>query len=860
MAGPHENDPPYVQKEHAALAAFVDPAKFTRHAVVSGEWNDPTTWGGSLLVDGENARIPAGVMVTLKGQSAGVPKILRVDGILSFGRNADSRLKVDTIIGMAGSTIDLGTIADPIPQSVTAEIVFRDAGPIDVVDDPREWGHGLVSHGAVLIHGAVKTRIADLAISPAYPATAGATQILLTTLPVNWQPGETIVVAGTDKTNLLDSYDVCKIQSVVGNVVNLQSPLVFAHGLPSPYKPFVIHLDSNVVIRSEKSGYGIEPLNPLVKSAAHFMVMHSGVNQSVIKHAKFQDLGRTDKRVPLNSPKFDSTGNRIAGTGTNSVGRYACHFHRGKISGSAAVVEGCVAAGSAGWGFVNHSSNVAMKNCVTFDCLGAGFVAEICDEIGSIDNCAAIYSRGTGVLGINTRSFQQERDFWFEGLGFGLMSPRVKVRNFKAANCSFGFSSWPINLIAQNNPVNQNDKIYGLIEKGDLQPGEEYLLPFADANGKIIPMMAHLDIDGVLAFNCNRLTDIQESFPTSGRSVVKNITGIFHSIPSDVLLDYTWNIDYENWNIVSLMPQTLPPYYHTIKASFETMSHTYRGCRFVGGGTGINAPKHGIIKIENCIFQNVINISLPGVQSNHTIGENGNKNIRTREVQLNNNTFLPKPGSTVAGQKLSWGIPNTLYLLLEDRILVAGQQLYRSEQAGEYVPFPSPRTDIPPYLIGLNNEQMLDAFGCCVLNAVMPADAVMNTEYGFKQGAPSARLGIKLESPAGGLSAGAVVTPVVRTYQAGVYEPVRITLPPLTVAAGWQPVVFTIDGEKYSVHLFGTGVAPPLPPPTPPPPAKTITRATIQFSDGTATVIPPAGKTIKKLTAEYNDGSREEFP
>ena len=79
-------------------------------------------------------------------------------------------------------------------------------------------------------------------------------------------------------------------------------------------------------------------------------------------------------------------------------GRYAVHFHRTGVDGSAdpVSISDSVVSGSPGWGIVNHSSNVDVSDNVVFNATGAAFVTEAGNELGRFDHNIAIHSRGSG--------------------------------------------------------------------------------------------------------------------------------------------------------------------------------------------------------------------------------------------------------------------------------------------------------------------------------------------------------------------------------------------------------------------------------------------------------------------------------
>jgi hypothetical protein len=163
----------------------------------------------------------------------------------------------------------------------------------------------------------------------------------------------------------------------------------------------------------------------------HVMFMHSQNVQ--IHNAGFYGLGRTDKRNPVNDPVFDEDCDLVDNTGLNRRGRYAVHFHRTGVNGAKtpAVIDGSVVVDSPGWGFVNHDSFVHMADNVGFDVVGAAFVTEVGNEIGSFRRNLAIHSTGSGD-GLESR--EDIFDFGHQGHGFWFQGPGVEVEGNIAAN------------------------------------------------------------------------------------------------------------------------------------------------------------------------------------------------------------------------------------------------------------------------------------------------------------------------------------------------------------------------------------------------------------------------------------------
>ena len=175
----------------------------TNTTVQSGDWSDPATWGGVESMPGAGARIviTAGHELTVDGVFADTYMTIRVDGTLRFATDADTELRVDTLVTGPDSTFEMGTAANPIAQGVTAKIVIDDyAGSFETVDrespdyDPFKLGLGIISHGRFVMHGQEKTGYATI-----NGAVIGDTVLNLDEVPADWAVGDTIIIAGTQR-------------------------------------------------------------------------------------------------------------------------------------------------------------------------------------------------------------------------------------------------------------------------------------------------------------------------------------------------------------------------------------------------------------------------------------------------------------------------------------------------------------------------------------------------------------------------------------------------------------------------------------------------------------------------------------
>ena len=426
------------------MMALVTDDQATHFAQQSGNWSDAAVWGDQGIPgDGARVVIPTGMTVTINRELDARVKTIRVDmnASLRFSTDRNTLLKVDTLIVMG--SLEMGTEDQPIQENVTARILLLDdGGQIDRQWDPKEFSRSLIvmRSGRASIVGAAKSEHLELA----QPVLSGETQLTLKTEPEHWQVGDELVIAST--ANEFDHHDRVTITSINGNVVHFDTAAKFDHVAPRPdLAVHVANLTRNVIIQSEFAAKNTDPDvkdkdsidNTQVKRRGHTMFM---TENSVIKHAAFVDLGRTDKSVIKNNSVIDhSTGQLKEDTGTNQEARYSLHFHRTGVDPNSdpIIVHGIVIDGNPGWGFVHHSSHIHLTDSVAFEVSGSAFNAEAGDEIGVWKNNLSLYSIDTvrqiaaetrsGAYG-NTTARMKADDLGFDGHGYWLaMGSLVKL-------------------------------------------------------------------------------------------------------------------------------------------------------------------------------------------------------------------------------------------------------------------------------------------------------------------------------------------------------------------------------------------------------------------------------------------------
>ena len=471
---------------HVVTGGLVPDAAVTTHTIASGNWSNPAIWSDGVPDEGDNVLISHETVVTVDGDvtvSSTDPRVvlraIRADGTLRFDPHVNTKLLVDTIIVQASGAFEMGSEADPIDSTHRARVIFADRiiglspaeltafGTAQFAWDPLQFSHGLVTHGNVSIHGAHVTSF----VSGQKTNLAGSSTFDLGfAVPSDWKVGDRLVISGTTATNAanVNQDDEIQIAGINGNVITINpaTPLKYNHFKNASY---VANVTRNATFESETPG--------VIAQRGHVMFMHNDDVQ--VDAAGFYGLRRTDKRTVIDdvvvsadpdnpgqttsdvllkdiNPTNPALGHRvlvpvvdakgatvidpatglpkmqIAKTGLNPRGRYAVHFHRTgtNYEDTPATINDSAVVDSPGWGIVNHSSYVNVTDNVAFNAVGAAFVTEAGDEIGSFDHNLAMHSQGSG-MGIKSREVAQ--DFGHQGDGFWLQGGNVSLTNNVAA-------------------------------------------------------------------------------------------------------------------------------------------------------------------------------------------------------------------------------------------------------------------------------------------------------------------------------------------------------------------------------------------------------------------------------------------
>lgn len=436
---------------HKAASAFpAAPGPVSHTAQQTGFWDSPSTWSSGTVPDhGSIVNIPQGSTVTVRTEVDAQLKFLRVMGTLACDPTVNTSLSFETMVIGSDGYFHIGTASQAVAADKTATLtIVNNGSPIDLVWDSQERSRGIFSPGKFHLFGAPKTHMTTLTGD----VLASASVLNLTSAPSGWRDGDQLVVAGTQfrrGQDLEDDLVGISNNGINGSQITLDKSLDHDHVAYGQYPIHVANITRNITIQSESTE---------IPKRGHIMFRSKEVT---IENAAFIDLGRTDKRIPLDEIiveiGFDDEGvdvHRILPNPDikNRRGRYPVHFHILGADPNETVipeVKGSVVHGTPGWGFVNHSSYIDFKENVAYDFAGSGFVTESGDELGSFINNIAI--RGTGVPNEyfpDRQVFEKpERpqplgDFGFGGDGFWFQGPALTVLNNVASSCNGAGMFW----------------------------------------------------------------------------------------------------------------------------------------------------------------------------------------------------------------------------------------------------------------------------------------------------------------------------------------------------------------------------------------------------------------------------------
>lgn len=377
-----------------SVVAILGPVGATQAAAVdsgaSGDWSAATTWvDGVVPGEGDSVRILSGHTVRYDLESDAVIESVLVSGALVFSVDRDTRLETGLLVLAPEDQFDsatpcavhvhdaapdprprleIGSAQAPVDVAFTATIRLHAVAAFDADCAPALISHG----GDVVMHGA--------AITPTWTKLAATTAIGATQLPlaepVNWRPGDRVIVVGTQippgrmpghtiRGGELRPQTEERVVAAVtadGLGITLDQPLAFSHrggGPAEDRRGEVANLSRNVVIESA------EPAG----TRGH--TMFHRFSTAAISYTEFRHLGKE-----------------------GLLGRYPLHFHLVDDSMRGSFVEGASIWDSANrWLSIHGAEFLVVRNTIGFGSVGHGFFLE---------NSAEVYNLLAGNLGVQS--------------------------------------------------------------------------------------------------------------------------------------------------------------------------------------------------------------------------------------------------------------------------------------------------------------------------------------------------------------------------------------------------------------------------------------------------------------------------
>jgi hypothetical protein len=435
----------------------------------------------------------------------------------------------------------------------------------------------------------------------------------------------------------------------------------------------------------------------------------------------------------------------IARTGLNPRGRYAVHFHRSTFPCTVdsacaddttltATIDGSAVVDSPGWGIVNHSSIVDITNNVVFNAVGAGFVTEAGDELGTFDHNIAIKSVGSG-QDISARKFIN--DFGHEGDGFWFQGGNVTVTNNVASGQRHaGFVFFPTGLDQKGLGVTQ---IPGNELPGSY--GANPSLMYADNDIPLLKFQGNVtfaDSDGFESWFSLGNTKLNV------RTLIQNFT-VFDTTGDGIFIPYTSLDTFQNVNVhtpVNWAGVYTGPNMTAFDRNDATANIIYDHVTALNYSIGINAPVVGVNSIIGGTFNNLQNIMITTTNSDTRV-VNINDAGPTDPVQFLDTLGVKQYDIYL---KANWQplFDDITRNFARDIIRIGlvshnGQQVYFKEQAYNYVPYPdanfvanNPNVPhgpvavawVPAALQDMTNQQMWNTYGIAIGGVVAPLNAI----------------------------------------------------------------------------------------------------------------------------------------
>ncbi|MBL8830136.1 MAG: G8 domain-containing protein [Planctomycetaceae bacterium] len=683
-----------IAQEIALASTLLDLEQTTHTVARSGRWSDAQTWlDGKLPTDHARVRVPRDLTLTV--DTAVQPSLdwLAVEGDLTFATDADTSLKVCTILVKRGGKLRIGTSAARVNADHTALVEFL-PGSFAKVPDRFGVTGGLISLGTVEVYGAEKTAFG----LPTTELKRGAKSITFAEPVVGWRVGDELLFPAACRDEQ-DERPTIKSISADQKTIALSQPLATAHRSPELVgKPIPVgNLTRNVTFRSART--------ESLADRGHVILMSHVGNE--IHGARFAGLGRTSAHDAHTLPELKDDG--TVDNGNNPIGRYAVHFHLRQAASLAAPPQhfvGNVIVDSPKHGLVNHGSYVIATDNVTFGIHGSHFFAENGSEIGAFRHNMAVYSAGSGDP---IRSRDAVYDFGHGGHGFWTQSPAVTIEH----NYAFHHSAAAYSIFAR--PVYEFDKVVFFHRKNlpaDLQAmtKSEWLsngaLPYSFAHN----LSGNSNV-GLELWNTNTYSEFDRD------GIVEHCAfwdthehGIFMPYTDDSVIRDTLVLHSSTGDIGGL----------GIDGNQKTDRVTLERVTVAGFEIGVWIPWRGTTNVTHCRLDNRTNVRIASpVEAGRvtTLADNQFGGVLKPAIKGRCDYEL-LPIDFAYNGDVSVLFESDVIHLQDDRYV--GQTLYFAEQLASAVPF---KGDGVPQLNGKTAQQLWDELQVAIAGRLAPPQA-----------------------------------------------------------------------------------------------------------------------------------------
>lgn len=432
---------------HGIVTFAAEPVVFNARTAQSGKWSDAQTWeGGRPPRTGDFVQIRTRHVITYDANSSDALRMIHVAGTITFSREKSTLLVVGLLKiepgevatedgfgcdvvsthhsheSLAQPTLEIGTLASPIPADITANIRLKHFPGTNTETLPAIISCG----GRWDVHGAPLERTwSKLAV----PASAGNLTVTLAEPVPGWQVGNRVIITtgesgGPEKGGSFSKTaprskpvgtEECELTAIDGTILTLSRPLDKAHRSQLGMRCEVANLSRNVVIESADPT-GVR---------GHTMYHHG--SSGGISYAEFRHLGKE-----------------------GVLGKYAIHFHlvRDTMRGSG-VTGASIWDSHNRWITIHGTDHLLIRDCVGYQSRGHGyFLEDATEQWNVLDHNLAVQAFGTGSLPNQVLPFDSN-----DGAGFWWANGRnTFTRNTACENDRYGYH-YQITKTAAFNPV-----------------------------------------------------------------------------------------------------------------------------------------------------------------------------------------------------------------------------------------------------------------------------------------------------------------------------------------------------------------------------------------------------------------------